>query len=446
MARNKRKRLRLPEEPILLNIESLSYEGKGVAHRTGKAVFVHGALPGEVVRARIVARYSKYEIAETIDVIEAAGERVKPLCAHADRCGGCSLQHLEPRAQIAAKQQIMLDQLKRIGHIEPRQVFDPLTAEIWGYRRKARLGVRHVAKKGRVLVGFREQNSNYIAELNRCEVLDQRVGTLLLELSSLIGRLTLIDKIPQIEVAAGDSAVALVFRNLDQPTSEDCEQLKAFGQRHDLQIYLQPAGPDLLVPLCPEHPELDYGLDNHDVRLRFLPTDFTQVNVSLNRLMVDRALELLAPAPEHRILDLFCGLGNFTLPLARNVVTEVVGIEGDARLIERACANAAANGITNVEFHVADLTASLADASWLRTPYDRLLIDPPRTGAIEVLHHIPRIGAQRIVYVSCNPATLARDAGVLVHQHGYHLTGAGVMDMFPHTAHVESIAVFERAF
>ncbi|KAA3626326.1 MAG: 23S rRNA (uracil(1939)-C(5))-methyltransferase RlmD [Proteobacteria bacterium] len=444
MARNRRNRRRIPEEPVLLSIESLSHEGRGVAHRNGKAVLVHGALPGEVVQARMVARYSEYESAEAIAVIEAAGDRVDPLCLHADRCGGCSLQHMEPMAQIAAKQQIMLEQLKRIGKIEPQHVFEPLTAQVWGYRRKARLGVRHVAKKGRVLVGFRERNSNYVAELNRCEVLDPRVGTRLLDLSSLVGQLTLIDRIPQIEVAVGDNAVALVFRSLDQPTAEDCELLKAFGRRYDMQIYLQPAGPDSLLPLWPECPELDYRLETHDVRLQFLPTDFTQVNTSLNQKMVDRALELLEPAPGDRILDLFCGLGNFTLPLARSVAGKVVGIEGDAQLIARARDNARLNGIANAEFQVADLTATLAHVDWLHAPYDRLLIDPPRVGALEVLRHIPRIAAPRIVYVSCNPATLARDAGLLVQEHGYRLTGAGVMDMFPHTAHVESIAVFDR--
>lgn len=440
---NKRKRRRLPEEPVELTVTSLSHDGRGVAHRDGKAVFVHGALPGECVRARLIARYRKYEIAIVTEVLAPASERVSARCAHFDRCGGCSLQHMAPGAQIAAKQQNLFDQLLRIGKVEPQWSFEPLTAQVWGYRRKARLGVRNVARKGRVLVGFREQNSNFIAELSRCEVLDPRIGAHLLELSSLIGQLSLVDRIPQIEVAVGDHAAALVFRNLDQPTAEDCDRLKAFGQQHDLQIYLQPGGPDLLVPLWPEQPELDYQLPDHDVRLRFLPTDFTQVNAGINRLMVDRALELLAPAKAHRVLDLFCGLGNFTLPLARRAA-RVVGVEGDAGLIERARGNAAINRIDNAEFHAADLTGALDNAAWLQAPYDRLLIDPPRTGALEVLHHIPRIAASRIVYVSCNPATLARDAGELVHRYGYRLSGAGVMDMFPHTGHVESIAVFDR--
>ncbi len=443
MARNKRKRRRLPEEPVPLLIESLSHDGKGVAHWEGKAVFVHGALPGESVIARLVAKHSKYAIAQAVTVSSPSSDRVVPRCPHFANCGGCSLQHMDSQAQIVAKQRLLLDQLRRIGKVEPAQIFEPLRDQVWGYRRKARLGVRNVVKKGRVLVGFREQHSNYIAELEGCDVLDPRIGERLLELGALIASLSLVDKIPQIEVAVGDDEAALVFRNLDTPTTEDCERLKAFGQQYNLQIYLQPAGPELLVPLRPEQPGLAYGLPNHDLRLRFRPTDFTQVNAGLNRRMVDRALELLDLSAAHRVLDLFCGLGNFTLPLARHAGS-VTGVEGDAGLIERASENARLNGIDNVVFHTADLTAALAEAVWLREPYDRLLIDPPRTGAIEVLHHIPRIAAPKIVYVSCNPATLARDAGELVHRHGYALSGAGVMDMFPHTGHVESIAVFER--
>lgn len=444
MSGNKRKRRRLPEVPVELSIESLAHDGRGVAHLDGKAVFVHGALPGELVRARLVARYSKYSIAETVEVIKAAAERVTPKCAHFAKCGGCSLQHMKSEAQIQAKQQILLDQLQRIGRVNPQQIYEPLAADRWGYRRKARLGVRNVPKKGRVLVGFREKDSNYIAELSRCEVLDSRIGLHLLDLAALIGRLSLVDRIPQIEVAMGDETAALVFRTLDQPTSEDCDLLKAFGRQHSLQIYLQPGGPEVLVQLWPEQSSvLEYRAAGDDLRLQFLPTDFTQINASINRAMIQRAIDLLAPGDSHRVLDLFCGLGNFTLPLSRHAGC-VVGVEGEAGLIARARDNAHRNGIANVEFHVADLTSELAHAQWLKNPYDGLLIDPPRTGALEVLHHLPRIAAPRVVYVSCNPATLARDAGELVHRYGYRLVGAGAMDMFPHTGHVESIALFEK--
>lgn len=443
MARNRRKRRRIPAEPVTLEITSFAHDGRGVAHVDGKAVFVHGALKGEVVSARYVSRYRQYDVAETVEVLRPAAERVPPRCEHFGQCGGCSLQHLHGEAQIEIKQALLLEQLRRLGNVAPVEVFEPLRAASWGYRRKARLGVRDVPKKGRVLVGFRERHSSYIADLRRCEILIPKVGELLPALSELIGRLTLRARIPQIEIAFGDNGGALVFRNLDQPTQEDCDLLRAFAVEHDLQVFLQPAGPEYLVPLWPEAPALWYELSAHQLRLGFRPTDFTQVNADLNHRMVDRALDLLQPARQERVLDLFCGLGNFTLPLARRS-GEVVGVEGDTQLVERARRNAHDNAIDNARFYAADLSGDQRAAAWLDRPYDKLLLDPPRSGALEMLQHLPRIQARRIVYVSCNPATLARDAGELVHSHGYRLEGAGVMDMFPQTAHVESIAVFER--
>lgn len=421
----------------------MAHDGKGVAHVAGKTVFVHGALPGEQVRFRYRACHRRYDFGDVQAVLRAAPERVVPDCAHYGVCGGCDFQHLGGDAQIQAKQAILIESLNRLGKVQPEQVLEPLTGPGWSYRRKARLGVRYVAAKGRVLVGFRERGSSRIADLRHCVVLDPRVGTRLEELAALVGDLSIFTRIPQIEVAIGDEGAALVFRNLDQPTTEDCDRLRAFGQAAGLQMYLQPGGPELLVPLSTESPALSYSVPGCDVALTFRPTDFVQVNSVINRRMIEKTLELLDPQPHETVLDLFCGLGNFTLPLARRA-HRVVGVEGDAALIERAWGNARANGLANVAFHVADLSADLGAAPWLDGPFDKLLLDPPRSGAEAVLAHIPPIGAGRIVYVSCNPATLARDAGELVRLHGYQLSAAGVMDMFPQTAHVESIALFER--
>ncbi len=444
MAGSQRKRRRLPAEPVEALIESMAHDGRGVARVDGKTVFVHGALPGERVRFRYLARNRRYDTGETLEVLEPAAQRVQPFCRHAARCGGCSLQHLAPEAQVEAKQAILLEQLVCIGKVRPAETFAPLRGPERGYRRKARLGVRDVAAKGRVLVGFRERGRGYIAELESCPVLHPVVGERLAELAALIGQLSLRREIPQIEVAVGDSGAALVFRTLGQPSAEDCERLAGFGRSHGLRIFLQPAGPDHLVPLWPVEgaPELSYALHDHDLEIAFRPTDFTQVNAEINRGMIARALELLDVRPGERVLDLYCGLGNFTLPLARRAGA-VLGVEGDAALVERARDNARRNGIDNAEFRAADLAGELGGEPWLREPYSKLLLDPPRSGAQELLRQMsPR--AERLVYVSCNPATLARDAGILVSEHGYRLRGAGVLDMFPHTSHVESIALFER--
>lgn len=431
-------------EPITVVVESMSHDGRGVAHVEGKAVFVNGVLPGEEAVVVVQQRHKNFDEAQVVEVLRPAPDRVEPRCAHFGVCGGCGLQHLDAGAQIHAKQQILLENLKRIGKVMPEQVLPPLTGPHWGYRRRARLGVKYVHKKGKVLVGFREKQGRYLADLARCEVLHPSVGERLTELAALIRALDAFERIPQIEVAIGDAATALVFRNLDELNAGDTAKLKGFGESHDMQIYVQPGGPETVYPLWPEDVKLSYRLPEFGVELFFRPTDFTQVNAEMNRSMVSRAIELLDPQPHERVLDLFCGLGNFTLPLARRAA-EVVGVEGDAALIDRARDNARHNGIANATFYVANLAEETATPPWAPHAFDKVLLDPPRTGAAEVLGQVVATGAGRIVYVSCNPATLARDAGVLVHEHGYRLVSAGVMDMFPHTGHVESIALFERS-
>ncbi len=441
----RRRRQRLPQEPVVATIESLSHEGRGIARIEGKTVFVDNALPGETVRLRYRSVGKRFDagIAEAI-LENPSADRVEPACAFYGLCGGCSLQHMDPAAQIRFKQQTLAESFTHIGKVEPREWLEPLTGPVWGYRQKARLGVRNVPKKGRVLVGFREKFSQYLADMRACEVLDPRVGHRLEALSDLVGSLEAASRIAQIEVAIGDEEAALVFRNLDPLSEADQEKLAAFGRQTGFQIWLQPGGPDTAQPLDPDLPPLEYALPAFDVRLRFLPTDFIQVNAAINRRMVERAVNLLAPAAGERVLELFCGLGNFSLPLARSGA-EIVAVEGEAGLVQRARENAERNALTNVEFHVANLMEPDPDAPWLRgREYDKVLFDPPRSGAVEILPFVARTGARRIVYVSCNPATLARDAGLLVHEHGYTLETAGVMDMFPHTAHVESIALFTK--
>lgn len=421
----------------------MAHDGRGVAHVEGKAVFIEGALPGEKVMITLQRRHKSYDEAQADQVLEAAPERVEPRCPHFGVCGGCSLQHMEASTQIHAKQQVLLENLQHIGRVVPEQVLAPLTGPHWGYRRRARLGVKYVRKKGKALVGFREKQGRYLADLTRCEVLHPAVGTRLAELAALIGSLDAFEHIPQIEVAAGDDATALVFRNLEELSEADLQRLRTFGLTQGMQIHLQPAGPDSVHLLWPSEAVLSYRLPEFDVELFFRPTDFTQVNAEMNRRMVHHAIGLLDPQPHERVLDLFCGIGNFTLPLAR-CSAEVAGVEGDGALIERAWSNAQHNGIANVHFGVADLAMEAGTPPWDAQAFDKVLLDPPRTGAAAILGSVAATGAGRVVYVSCNPATLARDAGVLVREHGFRLVSAGVMDMFPHTAHVESIALFER--
>jgi 23S rRNA (uracil1939-C5)-methyltransferase len=437
-----RRTSRLPDPVERVGVESLAHDGRGVAHIGGKAVFIDGALPGESVAIDYLATHRNYDEARVRTVHEPSLHRIEPKCPHFGVCGGCSLQHLKAGEQILAKQQVLLDNLNRIGRVTPDEVLPPLRGPVWGYRGKARLGIKDVVKKERVLVGFREKRGSYVADLRRCEVLHPSVGERIPVLAGLITGLKARARIPQVEVAVSDSVTALVFRHLDALAEADLERLKAFARDQDFHVYLQPDGPDSVRPLWPADATLSYTLPAEGVELKFGPTDFTQINTAINRLMVERVMQLLEPGGSHRVLDLFCGLGNFTLPLARHA-GEVVGIEGDAGLVARARDNAVRNGIDNAAFHVADLAVTQNEAPWAGQTYERILLDPPRSGAAVVLDVVGNIRPDRVVYVSCHPGSLARDAARLVEDFGYRLLAAGVMDMFPHTAHVESIALFE---
>jgi 23S rRNA (uracil1939-C5)-methyltransferase len=444
MSRRKR-RQRLPQEAVEASIEQLTPEGRGFAQVNGKATFIDFALDGERVLFRYSKISSKYDEGRAVEVLEASADRVEPPCEYFGVCGGCSFQHLHPEAQIRAKQRALLNHLQQLAKVQPEQLLEPLRGPLLGYRHKARLGVKYVAKKGKVLVGFREKSAAYLADLHSCRVLHTSVGERLQQLGELIMDMDARQSIPQIEVAVSDRTTSLVFRHLEPLSASDREALITYGQQQDLQIMLQPAGPDSIQPLWPEQPgSLYYELPAHDVRIEFQPSDFTQVNPEINRQMVDRALQFLELQPTDQVLDLFCGLGNFTLPMARQAA-HVTGVEGDTAMVKKARDNAALNHIDKVEFHAADLSADLTGYPWLNSHYDKILLDPPRSGAMEMLKHLGQLNASRIVYVSCHPATLARDTQVLVHDLGYKLRAAGVMDMFPHTAHVESIAVFEKA-
>lgn len=433
---------RKPGRPFEAHIEDLSHDGRGVARIAGKTVFVEGALPGEVVTAVLLRQRGSHDDARLAEVVAASPERVVARCPHFGACGGCTLQHLSGAAQLAAKERSLFDALERIGRAIPARRYAPLIGPAWHYRRRARLGVRYVNSKGRVLVGFRERHHRGIAEMDSCEVLAGGLGALLGPLATLISSLSIVRRLPQIEVAVGDDRTALVFRVLDPPSGEDLAALRDFGRERGVDIWLQPGGPATAQPLDGAGPPPVYRLPSQALEIGFLPTDFIQVNGPMNEAMVARALELLAPEPGERVLDLFCGLGNFSLALA-STGAHVCGIEGDEALVERAAANARRNGL-EVEFHVADLFEDCRALHWARRSCDRILLDPPRAGAEASLALLGALAPRRVLYVSCHPGTLARDAGILVHQLGYRFSGAGVMDMFPHTTHVESIAVFDR--
>lgn len=438
-----RRRKRLPQEPVEASIESLSHDGRGVTHIDGKAIFIDGALPGERVMFQYTSKRRKHDEGVTLEVLSASEDRVEPKCKHFGLCGGCSLQHMSAPAQIKYKQQAMLDNLKHIGKVEPTEVFEPITSEPWGYRKKARLGAKFVFKKDKVLVGFREKRNSFLADLEQCEVLHESVGHHLTDLQALITDLDAKQTIPQIEVSIGDEQVALIFRHLEDLSDEDSDKLAAFAKDSGFQIYLQSGGPDTVKLLYPEQAELFYQHPEFGTRVDFGPLDFIQVNTDINRQMVSRAVELLELTAEDTVLDLFCGLGNFTLPIAKTA-KHVTGVEGDFVMVERAKQIARNNGIENTSYHFCNLMEEMQHEKWLKQSYDKVLLDPPRLGAKEVIAHFGKLAPKRIVYVSCHPGTLARDAGELVNTHGYKLLGVGVMDMFPHTAHVESIAVFEK--
>ena len=427
-------------ERLTLDVTALDAEGRGVARNAqGKVVFVDGALPGETVEALPLHGKRSFDVARAVSILHESSARREPRCPHFGACGGCATQHIDARTQVAAKQRWLEDCLARIGKVQVGTLLSPIYGDEWGYRRRARLSVRHVASKG-ALVGFRERRSTYVADMQSCDVLPPPVSALIPRLRELIAQLSVRERVPQIEVAVGDDATVLVFRHLLPLTAEDEAHLRRFAASTGVHVWLQPGGPDSAAPLQPAKRDvLSYRLPQYDVRIAFEPTDFTQVNDSMNRALVSRVMRLLDPQPGERIADLFCGLGNFSLPIAR-LGADVIGFEASHALVARARENAAANGLV-AQFEAVDLFHSRIDAFG---PFDKVLLDPPREGAIEVVKRIGAAWPRRMVYVSCDPATLARDAGVLVHTKGFTLEAAGVVNMFPHTAHVESVALFER--
>jgi 23S rRNA (uracil1939-C5)-methyltransferase len=428
------------------DIVGLAHDGRGIARVDGKAVFVDGALPGERVSLRVVKSRRHMDEAFLGEILRASPDRVAPKCAHFGICGGCSLQHLAPAAQIAVKQDQLLEDLARIGRVVPERVLAPLGGPEWGYRRRARLGVKYVHKKGRVLAGFRERDKPYLADLAACEVLVGELRSLPQDLAALVDSFEMREHVPQVEVAVGDEATALVFRVMQTPSAADQGKLAAFGRERGLRIYLQPGGLDSIRILGegPAPSALAYRIASADVRIEFGPVDFIQVNAAINDAMVAAALAELQVTATDRVLDLFSGLGNFTLPLARRAAA-VVGVEGDAGLVAKARANAASNQIGNAAFFTENLFEPKDFGPWAGGRFERVLLDPPRAGAREVVERMASWRPKRVVYISCHPGSLARDAGILCESQGFRLVAAGVMDMFPHTTHVESIAVFERS-
>ena len=440
MARKKR---RGPETAV---IGGVTHDGRGIADTDGKKVFIAGALEGETVTYQRRKFRRNFDEAELLEVHESSSDRIEAKCEAFGRCGGCSLQHITPEHQRAIKAQTLRDNLERIGRVTPETWLEPMTGPVWNYRRRARLAVKDVYGKGRTLVGFRERHAPYITDMQRCEVLAQPVDGMIADLSEMIGSLSIKARLPQIEVAVAENAIALVFRVLDPPTEADNGLLRQFGETHDLRIYLQTGGLDTVALFYPDAVDdpLYYTLPEFDIRVDFEPIDFVQVNSDINRRMVHFATEQLGAGPGDRVLDLFCGIGNFSLALARQAGT-VLGVEGEASLTQRAAMNADRNGLDNVSFRVADLSKIDGTENWVKEGWDRMLLDPARSGAAEVVTRMHLFGPERIVYVSCHPGTLARDAETLVHEQGYQLESAGIIDMFPHTAHVESIAVFKKS-
>lgn len=434
-------------QPLLqATIDNLSHDGRGVARIDGKTTFISDALPGEKVLFRYIRKRKSYDEGQADEIILAANERVQPKCAHATLCSSCNLQHLSPSSQINAKQQKLLEQLKHIADLEPDTLLDPVTGPVWGYRRKARLGVRFVAKKNDVLLGFREKHApRFLTDIAKCEVLHPSAGQHMHALKDLVASLDAYQEIPQIEVAVGDEITALIFRHLGTLTTSDREKLCTFARHYHLQIYLQTGGIDTIQLIYPlTDPQLlSYHLPEYNISLRFYPTDFIQVNREVNNKLIKRVINLLDLNKDDNVLDLFCGIGNFTLPVAK-YCQKITGIEGEQRMVIRAQQNAQLNNIQNCELYGTDLQQDFSTASWLRQSFNKVLLDPPRSGAINVIRHLSQIQAARIVYVSCDPATLARDAKILVQQQNYRLACAGIVDMFPHTRHIESIAVFNN--
>lgn len=429
-----------------LTIESLNHQGLGIAHENGKTIFVKGALPGEVVMAERIEQHRRYDVAKTLEILTVSEARVSPACPHFQVCGGCALQHMQQDAQLALKQQVLLEQLQHFAKAKPKTILTPISDEPYGYRHKARIGVKFVIKKDKLLVGFREHNNRYLADLDTCPVLIPSVGASFAPLRDVLMRLSNYQHIAQIELAAGDDVVALVIRHLTPFNAQDEQILKEYGEKTNQHIYLQPKGPETVHCIWPQESEnqLSYTLNINDetLTLNFHPMDFTQVNKNANQLMVNRVLSLLELNNTDTVLDLFSGLGNFTLPIAKTAAT-VVGVEGSQEMVKRLLTNAKANSLNNVSAYMADLTKPIDHLPWAKLTYDKLVLDPPRAGALEIAQQIKKFGAEKIVYISCHLATLARDTQVILEQ-GYQLEKAGIIDMFPHTMHVESVALFNK--
>ncbi len=442
---SKRRFKKISDVPVQVQIEKMDHDGRGIATVDGKITFVTGALPGETVMMRYTEQKGRYAEGHMTEVLVASPDRVVAKCPVYGACGGCVLQHLSPEKQIAYKQTVLAEQLLHFGKVQPEAWLPPVQADPWAYRLKARLGVRHVSKKGGVLIGFRENNGRFLMDMKSCEILPPSVGPHIGEWREVFGTLDAAAEIPQIEVAVDDHRTALIIRHLVPLSEHDLQVLAQFGEQRGLWIYLQPKGPDTVHLLWPKVREpMSYRLDSHNVEIQFEPGDFTQVNMGVNRKMVDRALELLQLQQSDRVLDLFCGLGNFSLPIARQV-GYVVGVEGDEPMVVRALANARHNDIHHAEFFAANLFEITGKEAFLQKGFNKILLDPPRAGAEAAVRILGALPIERIVYVSCNPATLARDVGILVHEHGYRFEQAGVLDMFPHTSHVESIALLTKS-
>ena len=438
-----RGRKKLSDQPFELDITDLDPKSLGLAEHEGKTLRVYDGLPGEKVLARYLFGRSFRGKAEMLEVLRSSVDRVQPRCPHFGNCSACNLQHMSMEAQLARKEATLLRCLQDTGHVEPAHLYTPLSGPEWNYRRKARLSVRHVVAKQRVLVGFRERNGRYVADMDECHILRREIADVLPDLSRLLETLDSRATIPQIEVACGDGQSALIIRHLEELSAPDTEQLRSFAQATGIGIHLQPGGPDSIYLLAPDDFQLHYDIEELGLRFQFEPLDFTQVNGGLNQQMVMRALELLDPQPEDKILDLFCGLGNFTLPLASRAGS-VTGVEGSEAMVQRGQSNARLNGLKNVEFYAADLYQSSDGQPWPRMDFTKILLDPPRSGALELLPWIAGSKVSRVLYISCNPETLARDAGLLVNQYGFSLDGAGIINMFPHTPHSEAIALLQR--
>jgi len=439
-----RRRKQFPEETG--RIRDMTVDGRGIAEAAGKSIFVDGALSGELVRFQRHRSHRNYDEAMLLEVIEESSQRVSAPCNYFGQCGGCSLQHLSYPDQLALKQESLLQALQRIGNVTPETVLEPLAGSPYAYRRRARLGARVVEKKGRLLLGFREKRNSCITDMKSCATLVPELGRLIPLLTDLLNSLRIRNRVPQVEMSKGDNAISLVVRVLDEPGVDDRKSLQQFAELEQVQIWLQPGGPASIEALSPgSQPEdLWYALPDFDLRLAFGPLDFIQVNQDMNQRMIAQCMQLIHPQPQERVLDLFSGIGNFSLALARHA-GEVTGVEIDTAMVRKAELNAQRNKLSNVTFQALDLASPNTLQDRAGRAYDLVLIDPPRAGAQEVLPQIAATGAARILYVSCHPGTLARDAGILCSTYDYHLRAAGAMDMFPQTSHVEAMALFEKA-